>query len=52
MQNMLLLVFCAGYCLSPIDIIPDVILGVGWLDDLGVIGLTMKKILENQKAHR
>ena len=27
------------YIISPYDIIPDFIIPVGWLDDLGVIGL-------------
>lgn len=33
--------FCALYVLSPIDLIPDVFIGLGQLDDLGVIGLAM-----------
>ncbi len=27
------------YVISPVDIIPDFIGGIGWLDDIGVIGL-------------
>lgn len=33
--------FVALYVLSPIDLIPDVFLGLGQLDDLGLIGLAM-----------
>ena len=29
------------YVLSPIDVIPDVLPVIGWLDDLGVIGLAL-----------
>ncbi len=29
------------YVLSPIDVIPDLLLGVGQIDDLGVIGLAL-----------
>ena len=28
----------AGYALSPIDLIPDIVPLVGWLDDVGVLG--------------
>lgn len=31
----------AVYLISPVDVLPDVILGLGQLDDLGVIGLAI-----------
>lgn len=31
----------ALYLISPVDVLPDVILGLGQLDDLGVIGLAI-----------
>lgn len=31
--------FAALYVISPIDVIPDVIPVIGWLDDLGVMSL-------------
>ena len=34
-------VLCALYVLLPIDLIPDVLLGIGQVDDLGLIGLAM-----------
>jgi uncharacterized membrane protein YkvA (DUF1232 family) len=34
------------YVLSPIDLIPDVILGLGQLDDLGVVALAMALFIE------
>jgi len=35
----------ALYFISPIDLIPDFFLGIGFLDDLTVIGLVIRKIL-------
>ncbi|MGI8477365.1 MAG: YkvA family protein [Thermomicrobiales bacterium] len=32
-------ILTAAYVISPIDLIPDFLLGVGQLDDLGVIGI-------------
>jgi len=29
------------YVLSPIDLIPDMLPVIGWLDDVGVLGLTL-----------
>ncbi len=34
------------YVLSPIDLIPDVILGLGQLDDLGVVALAIALFIE------
>lgn len=31
-----------GYLLAPVDLIPDVLLGLGWLDDAAVVGMVMK----------
>lgn len=28
-----------AYTLSPVDAVPDVIIGIGWIDDMIVIGL-------------
>ncbi|MDP4163640.1 MAG: DUF1232 domain-containing protein, partial [Bacillota bacterium] len=32
------------YFVSPIDLVPDFIAGLGFLDDAAVIGFTLKKI--------
>jgi len=32
------------YVISPIDAIPDFIPVVGWVDDIGIVGLAMKKL--------
>jgi len=50
--------FIAGalaYVVLPIDIIPDFIPGVGFIDDIFVVGIVMKSIsdeLERFKAHK
>ncbi len=40
-------IFCIaalGYVVFPFDLIPDAIPFVGWLDDLAVVGYTLKKL--------
>lgn len=44
MKNVLLLVGCILYLLSPIDLVPDVIPVLGWLDDIVVLAGTVKAI--------
>ncbi|VTS00393.1 : DUF1232 [Gemmata massiliana] len=39
MKKMLAVVGTAVYLASPIDLIPDVVPVLGWLDDLGVMAL-------------
>jgi uncharacterized membrane protein YkvA (DUF1232 family) len=43
-----------GYLLSPVDAVPDVILGIGWIDDLIVVALAVFYIrrLFNQLSSR
>lgn len=38
-------ILCVLYVVSPIDLIPDFILGLGQLDDLGVIGICVMIVL-------
>ena len=39
-RGMMAALIGAVYTISPIDAIPDVIVGIGWVDDLIVLGLT------------
>ena len=44
-----------AYVVFPIDIIPDFILGVGYIDDVFVVGMVMKSIsneIEKYKTYR
>lgn len=34
------------YILSPIDLIPDFIPFLGWVDDLGVAGLALRRLIK------
>lgn len=45
MRKFVLVVVCLLYCISPIDLIPDFLIGPGQLDDLGVILLTLRAVL-------
>jgi len=45
----------AVYTISPIDAIPDVIIGIGWIDDMIVLGLTgfyIWRLLSRRQASR
>lgn len=39
------------YVVSPVDVIPDIIPVVGWLDDLGVVGLAVAFVLREVRRH-
>lgn len=39
--------FALGYALSPIDLIPDVVPGIGRLDDLLVVAVALKRLLRS-----
>lgn len=41
----------AVYLVMPIDLIPDVILGFGWMDDLVLIPLAINFMLRRLPAH-
>jgi uncharacterized membrane protein YkvA (DUF1232 family) len=45
------LVLLALYVVSPVDLIPDVILVLGWLDDVLIVGLAMRWLLARLPAH-
>ena len=50
MKKCLIIVVCILYVVSPIDVIPDFLLGVGWLDDLAVIGMTARKLAQGEPS--
>ncbi len=41
LRQILLILGALLYILSPVDLIPDVLFGLGWLDDLFVLGLLL-----------
>jgi hypothetical protein len=41
MKRFWILFLAAAYALSPIDLVPDFLLGIGWLDDLALIGFAL-----------
>ena len=46
-----MLIFVAGYIVSPIDVIPDMIPGVGRFDDLLVAAFALDQILNRVPEH-
>ena len=45
MKKLALIFGCILYVLSPIDIVPDVLVGLGQLDDIAAIVWTVKKLM-------
>ena len=41
-MKIILIILAIIYVLSPYDILPDFIVGWGWLDDLGILGLLFR----------
>lgn len=40
------------YFLSPIDLIPDFVLGLGFIDDVFIIGLVIKQVAKDLEKYR
>lgn len=40
------------YVVSPVDAIPDILIGVGWTDDALVIGYVMKQISDEIESYK
>lgn len=51
MVRKLLAVAAAAYVVMPLDVIPDILPFVGWLDDLGVIAFTGWYVARDIKRH-
>jgi uncharacterized membrane protein YkvA (DUF1232 family) len=51
MRKIALIVGCLLYCLSPIDLLPDFIPGVGQLDDLAAIVLTIRSLVSKKEGN-
>lgn len=49
MKRLLVLLLLALYFFSPYDLLPDFIVGIGWLDDLALIGLGVYYLFYRQK---
>ncbi len=46
-------VMTAAYAVSPIDIVPDVLFGIGWVDDMIVIAMAflyIRRLLQQDAA--
>lgn len=48
MRKIVLALGCLLYVLSPIDLLPDFIPGIGQLDDLGAIVLTVRSLFSKK----
>ena len=48
-RNLLIMAAALAYFISPIDVIPDFIPVIGWLDDIGVIGMALSAILPGRR---
>ena len=40
-KSLIIFVLTSAYIISPVDLIPDYIIGFGQLDDLGILGLSL-----------
>ena len=49
MKKILITIACLIYVFSPVDLIPDVIPILGWLDDIGILGLLIAMLLRRDK---
>jgi len=49
MWTILLIILAALYILSPYDILPDLLLGWGWLDDIVILGFLLRYFYNRKK---
>lgn len=50
MPRWLIIVLSVLYILSPLDLVPDVIPVIGWLDDVGALGLIVSTLSGSEEA--
>ncbi|MBT8349656.1 MAG: DnaJ domain-containing protein [Deltaproteobacteria bacterium] len=48
-MKLILIILAIIYVLSPYDILPDFIVGWGWLDDLGILGILFRYLYFNKR---
>ena len=48
-MKIILIILAVLYVLSPYDILPDFIIGWGWLDDLAILGLLFRYLYFNKR---
>jgi DnaJ like chaperone protein len=48
-MKIILIILAILYVLSPYDILPDFIIGWGWLDDLAILGLLFRYLYFNKR---
>ena len=49
MWKIILIVLALIYALNPFDILPDAMLGLGWLDDIVILGLVWRYLYTQKK---
>ncbi|MDY6935877.1 MAG: DnaJ domain-containing protein [Spirochaetota bacterium] len=51
-KKYLLWIIAIAYLLNPFDIVPDFLLGAGWIDDLSIIALVVWWISRMKRIHK
>lgn len=51
-QSIAAITFALLYLLNPLDLVPDFIPIIGYLDDASIIGLTLKMVAEDLEAYK
>jgi uncharacterized membrane protein YkvA (DUF1232 family) len=51
-MKIILIILAVLYVLSPYDILPDFIIGWGWLDDLAILGFLFRYLYFNKRKQK